>query len=86
MKTTADFYKENINGMCEMSKAAQRLHFAAIDLSKLDEELSSLIQSEDSDNENINELSKAINQTIALTLKISGELIHKKLATESLIK
>ena len=86
MKTTAGFYKENINGMCEISKAAQRLHFAAIDLSKSDEELSSLIQSEDSDNENLNELSKAINQTIALTLKISGELIHKKLATESLIK
>ena len=68
MKTTADFYKENINGRCEMSKAAQRLHFAAIDLSKLDEELSSLIQSEDSDYENINALSKAINQTIAFTL------------------
>ncbi|ADV42343.1 hypothetical protein [Bacteroides helcogenes] len=84
MKTGVDFIKECLEGIATVSPAAKDLHMAAIDLALLDEKTSVAIQSEDINNETMIELSKSINHSIELCLKVAGELIHKKLNEERL--
>lgn len=85
MKTKVDFIKECLEGIATVSNAAKDLHIAAIDLALLDEKTSVAIQGEDVDNETMIELSKSINNSIELCIKVAGELIHKKLNEERLL-